>query len=279
MDSTVEQFYETSFAKIAYLYFPHPKPAIVFIHGNSTCKEIFEKQYLPLSSKLHILVFDLPGHGSSSNSKIASEKCYTVSNYARCLKELLDFLQISNILIVGSSLGGHIGLDFISLFSEMVNGILIAGTPPIRPDIDSINAGFILGHPAGKLTSKLEQFTEQESILYHTSAGFPQTFTKVIDAGIRTDGSARMNMIKALSTGQGEDELELVQKSLIPLAIANGVKDPFVNHDYINNQVKYKNLYENKKFDCSHVPFWEQADEFNTFLEKFYNDVCEKINK
>jgi pimeloyl-ACP methyl ester carboxylesterase len=155
---------------------------------------------------------------------------------------------------------------------------MIAGTPPIKPEVDSINAGFILGHPAGKLTSKEEQFTEEESMLYHTSAGFSQTFTKVIEAGMRTDGVARMNMIKGFLTGQGEDELHLVESSDIPLAIANGVKDPFVNHDYINNQVKYKNLYENKRFKCAHVPFWELPEEFNIFLERFYNDVC-KENK
>jgi pimeloyl-ACP methyl ester carboxylesterase len=111
MDSFSEKFHEASFAKIAYLHFPNPGPAIVFIHGNSTCKEIFEKQYQTLNSKFHLLVFDLPGHGSSSNTKILPEKCYTVPNYARCLKELLDFLQIPKILIMGSSLGGHIGLD------------------------------------------------------------------------------------------------------------------------------------------------------------------------
>ena len=81
-------------------------------------------------------------------------------------------------------------------------------------------------------------------------------------------------MIIALASGKGEDELNLFQTSLIPLAIANGVKDPFINHDYINNQINFKNLYENKKFECAHVPFWEVPEEFNPFLEKFYKDVC-----
>ena len=271
---SLEKSCELSFAQICYIHFINPGPALVFIHGNSTCKEIFEKQYQTLSNKYHILIFDLPGHGSSSDSKIQPENCYTVPNYARCLKELLDFLKIPKVVIMGSSLGGHIGLDFVSLFPEMVMGIIIAGTPPIKPEIESINAGFSLGHPAGKLTCKLESFTEEESILYHTSAGFSDKFSKVIKAGIRTHGLARSTMIIALASGKGEDELNLVQTSLNPLAIANGVKDPFINHDYINNQINFKNLYENKRFECAHVPFWEVPEEFNPFLEKFYKDVC-----
>ena len=81
-------------------------------------------------------------------------------------------------------------------------------------------------------------------------------------------------MITGFLTGKGEDELSLVQNSIIPLAIANGAKDPFINHDYINNQIKFKNLYENRRFECAHVPFWELPGEFNLFLMKFYKDVC-----
>jgi len=59
----------TPFARIAVADTGGARPAVLMIHGNSACKEIFGRQFeSPLAETHRLLAFDLPGHGASSDA-------------------------------------------------------------------------------------------------------------------------------------------------------------------------------------------------------------------
>lgn len=159
--------------------------------------------------------------------------------------------------MVGWSLGGHVALDFAALYPEKVVGIMMG-----KEGFE----GFRLDSTAGSLTSKKEQFTEDESILYHTASGFSKDDKFIIEAGIRADGVSRPTMVGAVASGIGINEREFVEKKDIPLVIAIGLDDPYINNDYIK-ALQFKNLHAIQCFKCSHSPFWEKSKEFNGMME------------
>ena len=60
----------TSFADIAVSDSAGAGSAVLMIHGNSSCKEVFRHQLeSPLGARLRLIAMDLPGHGASSDAR------------------------------------------------------------------------------------------------------------------------------------------------------------------------------------------------------------------
>lgn len=73
---------ETSHGSIAYTQTSTEGPAILLIHGNSSCKEVFCKQYAaPELAEFRLVAFDLPGHGASDDA-VDPARNYTLGGYA-----------------------------------------------------------------------------------------------------------------------------------------------------------------------------------------------------
>ena len=51
-----------------------------------------------------------------------------VKNFALHLKDFIDFKGYEDIILLGNSLGGHIGLYYTNLFPEKVAGLVITGS-------------------------------------------------------------------------------------------------------------------------------------------------------
>lgn len=59
---------KTSFAEISYIHVKNSGHTVVFIHGNSACKEVFQRQFNTFKNKYNMFAIDLPGHGKSSKN-------------------------------------------------------------------------------------------------------------------------------------------------------------------------------------------------------------------
>ena len=51
-----------------------------------------------------------------------------VKSFAKYLKEFIDFLNLDNVILLGNSLGGHIGLYHTKHYSEKVKALVITGS-------------------------------------------------------------------------------------------------------------------------------------------------------
>src|SRR5262249_60405117 len=76
-----------------------------------------------------LIAFGLPGHGRSSNAPEPS-RSYTRPGLADAAIELLERLQVSEAVVLGWSLGGHVGVELMARFAGM-RGLMLTGAPPI----------------------------------------------------------------------------------------------------------------------------------------------------
>lgn len=51
-----------------------------------------------------------------------------VKSFAKFLREFIDFLELDNVILLGNSLGGHIGLYHTKLYPEKVKALVITGS-------------------------------------------------------------------------------------------------------------------------------------------------------
>jgi pimeloyl-ACP methyl ester carboxylesterase len=265
-----ESSIETSHATLAVRESEGGGTPVLMIHGNSSCGAVFRNQLLgPIGQRHRLIAPDLPGHGSSSDA-IDPERSYSMEGYADAMVELLRLLGIERAIVFGWSLGGHIGLEMIAHFPGML-GLMITGTPPISGS-DALS-GF-KASPHMNLAGK-ETFTEEDVENYaRSTCGEPfEPFLR--DVVARTDGRARRLMVEKFVAGSGVDQTEVVGTARLPLAVVNGIDEPFVNLEFIRN-VRYANLWQGRTIEIpnsGHAPFWDAPASFDPIFEQFVRDV------
>ena len=242
---------------------------VLLIHGNSFCRGVFRNQMQGQIAKNHRLIsFDLPRHGQSSNA-VDPTRTYTRSGLAEATVELLDKLGVTEAIVFGWSLGGHIGIEMIPRFPGM-GGLMIIGAPPVSRN--QISQGFKvpphLGLAGKQELSDVEVDAFVGGIFGESSEAF------LWDAVARADGRFRKTLFESARAGAVDQRL-IVKSSRVPLAVVNGDADRIVNLDYFDT-VAYANLWEgccHRLSGLGHAPFWEAPGAFNPVLVRFLRDV------
>jgi pimeloyl-ACP methyl ester carboxylesterase len=268
-----ELFIDVAGLRISALYRSGNRRTVVLVHGNSSCKDIFQNQLDTLSTAgFPILVPDLPGHGGSENARVPHDT-YSFPGYAEILIGLLNSLRIGACHVVGWSLGGHVGLELWHRY-DRISSLLISGTPPIVLSAEGAACGFIASSLMDLAGTR--DFGPDEVIAYG-SAMLGQTLTK--QSGLaqmiaRTDGEARYWMVKNGLAGRGINQIDAIRNCTRPIAIVQGRRDAFVNIDYLRG-LPYRNLWLGRPIllDAGHAPHWESPQIFNDYMIRFFKKV------
>src|SRR5580698_5383739 len=130
----------TRFAELAVCESDGIGPAVLLLHGNSSCKEVFRRQFeSALGAEFRLIACDLPGHGASSNAHDPASG-YILSGYAQAAVELLRQLGVARAAVYGWSLGGHIAMDMMSRYPGLA-GVMTSGAPPVPPGAEGVALG------------------------------------------------------------------------------------------------------------------------------------------
>jgi pimeloyl-ACP methyl ester carboxylesterase len=244
----------------------HP---VVFIHGNSACQAVFRKQLAVLSpTDYRVVSLDLPGHGASDNAA-DPYRSYTRPGLAECVLEVMEKLQIRAATVVGASLGGQIAIEMLAR-SSVVRSLFLMGTPAVGSDMAS---GFAPS-PALQLASRRQlRVSEAESF---AGAVFGPSFEPFMRRAVeRTDRRFRVTLLASARAGVGVDQRAALASIDIPVAVANGERDPFVDLADVDS-VPYANLWRRQCFripSASHSPYWDAPEAINTLLTDFLREV------
>lgn len=248
-----------------------PGTPVVLIHGNSSCRKVFQRQFdAPFAQCRRLVAIDLPGHGDSSDAS-EPERTYTRSGLADALTELFDVVRIEEAIILGWSLGGHVGIELLSRVAK-IKGLMIVGTPPVR------NGGMAEGFNASPqygFAGRPELSDENIAVFAKAMLGEPVP-AFLPPAIRRTDGRFRQVLFDGARAGVGLDQRLAVEQSAVPIAVVNGAADPLVKLEYLDG-VAYGNLWDGRCHrlpDVGHAPFWHKPAQFNAVLDRFLSDIA-----
>ena len=257
-------------------------PAIVFIHGHLSNKQFFTSQRdSSLLNEYRLIFLDLPGYGES-DAPSDPEKVYSWPGYADSVAELVQSLGLKNIIVVGWSLGGHVGLELTSRLVQM-KGLLIFGTPPIPISAEGFSRGFRIADPKIAACFGKGNLTPEEVELLARGAGYDGSRDKqfIVDAIHQTDEGAKVIYPRSILNGVGQNELDIVRAWSRPIAVIAGADDPLVNNDYIMNEVSFRNLWRGEVHlveKAGHFVHMEQPQIFNALIREFAQDIFADLN-
>jgi pimeloyl-ACP methyl ester carboxylesterase len=102
-----------------------PGPAVVLLHGFPLSRVMWQEQLSGIGSAYRVIAPDLRGHGESP----APEGVYTMDEMADDVVELIDFLHISERIVLGGlSMGGYVALSLVARYPQRVRALMLMDT-------------------------------------------------------------------------------------------------------------------------------------------------------
>ena len=197
---------------------------IVFVHGLSDSLAYWKVLSENLKNDYQTLIYDLRGHGESSDD----DKNTTINLYQEDLYQLLKALNIENAVFVGLSLGGNIILDLAVNHPEMVNGLVVMSSFPehdenlkkIFNDFDNaIDQGFV------------EFF---DTILHYTLTDDMLEEHKELLENVKFEAAKTANLEgikKGINAGYGFNLTDKLNEINVPTLVIAGEKDNLTTLD------------------------------------------------
>lgn len=231
---------------------------LLFLHGWRSNKEIWDgitQKLINLFADQHIslLALDLPGFGNSQTPK----QPMTVGDYAEVVAEFIKKLDFKNVIIVGHSFGGRVGIKLASIHPELISKLVLvdsAGFPMPASKKKLMKAAAKIAKPFFKpkimqgLRKKIYQKIGAED--YLATPELQQTFVNVT----------------------GEDLSEDMKKIQAPTFIIFGENDKVTPVTY-GELMKF--LIPRSKIQvlkgAGHFSFLDQPEEFTKELKIFLN--------
>nr|WP_246410355.1 alpha/beta hydrolase [Granulicella aggregans] len=243
---------------------------VVLIHGNSSSRDVFRKQLdNGLFTDYRLIAIDLPGHGRSEDAVNPAET-YTLPGLAGAVSEVLENIGVSDPVVLGWSLGGHIAIEMLASFRQM-RALLLCGTPPIGKHQGKNNMAEGYNNSPRSLPAPDRRMNESEarSFVYRIWRGTGDD--RLIEAAMRTDGRFRRRLLDSSLEGSGVNQRKIVETAQIPIGVINGADDTLIKAEFFK-QLLFPNLWERQIHiaqNAGHAPFWEQPKEFNQLLSRF----------
>jgi 2-hydroxy-6-oxonona-2,4-dienedioate hydrolase len=94
---------------------------LFLVHGLGGSIESWTNNIDFLSNKFRVIALDLPGFGLSDKPKVS----YTINFYVNFLEKFIKILKISHLFLIGSSLGGHIAVQFTIRNRKIVDKLIL----------------------------------------------------------------------------------------------------------------------------------------------------------
>lgn len=107
-------------------------PAVLLLHGIGDNSLAWEPLFAQLSEEYTVIAPDFLGHGFSDRPRAD----YSVSAFANGMRDLLTYLDIERVTVVGHSLGGGVAGQFAYQYPELVERLVLVGTGGVTKDVN-----------------------------------------------------------------------------------------------------------------------------------------------
>jgi len=96
------------------------RKTLVFLPGLTADHRLFDKQIDYFKDKYNVLFWDAPGHGESRPFVLD----FSMDDKARWLREILQENELTEIILVGQSMGGYISQTYLELYKGEIKGFV-----------------------------------------------------------------------------------------------------------------------------------------------------------
>ncbi|WP_113663148.1 alpha/beta fold hydrolase [Pedobacter nanyangensis] len=190
-----------------------------------------------------------------------------VKSLSKYLHRFLKFKKLGQVVLVGNSLGGHVGLVFTVAHQEFVKALVLTGSSGLYEN--AFGGSFPRRESYDFIKEKVE-FTFYD----------PATATKELVDEVFQTVNDRSRVIRILALAKSairHNMAKELKKITIPVSLIWGKQDKVTPPDVAE---EFHELLPNSELNwvdkCGHAPMMEQPEIFNNYLQKFLDRILLK---
>lgn len=187
-----------------------------------------------------------------------------VKTLAKFVHKFVKHKELSNITVLGNSLGGHVGLIYTLNHPEEVKALVLTGSSGLYEN--AFGGSFPRRESYDFIKEKVE-FTFYD----------PATATKELVDEVYQMVNDRIKVIKILAMAKSAIRHNMskdIHNIKVPVCLIWGRNDKITPPDVAN---EFHQLLPNSELNwvdhCGHAPMMERPVEFNAYLKKFLDRV------
>src|SRR5688572_12637230 len=124
----ISKFVEVNGLRLHYLdWGNHGSPVIVCVHGLTSHAHAFDGFARRCAGRFHVVSLDVRGRGDSAWSPAGE---YTMAAYAADLATFVDTLGLTRFTLVGTSMGGRIGMHYATAHADRLERLVLNDIGP-----------------------------------------------------------------------------------------------------------------------------------------------------
>jgi pimeloyl-ACP methyl ester carboxylesterase len=233
---------------------------LVILHGLFGALSNFDEVIEGFRNKCRIIIpvmpiYDMPMREASLEGLMAF------------IERFIAFKNLENIILLGNSLGGHVGLLYTLAHQKNVKALILTGS-----------SGLFENTMGGSFPKRGNYAYIKERVEYTFYK--PETATKeLLDEVFEITSSIPkcMNIVQIAKSAQRHNMAKEISAILVPTCLIWGLNDtitpPHVGHEF-NRLMPNSELHFIDK--CCHAPMMEQPEEFKNAMEPFLDRILKE---
>ncbi len=183
-----------------------------------------------------------------------------VKNFAKYLEKFIRFKDLKDVILLGNSLGGHIGLLHTKMYPELIKALVITGSSGLY------ESAMGDGYPKRGDYEFIKK--KAQDVFYD-----PEVATKEIVDEVFATVNDRVKLVKTLAIAKSAIRHNMAQdlpSMTTPTCIIWGENDEVTPPDVaklFHELLPDSDLHWIKK--CGHAPMMEHPEEFNSILDSW----------
>ena len=190
-----------------------------------------------------------------------------VRSLSKYIHKFIKYKKLGQVVLIGNSLGGHVGLVFTSAHQENVKALVLTGSSGLYEN--AFGGSF-------PRRESYDYVREKVAFTFYD----PATATKeLVDEVFRTVNE-RSRVIRILALAKSAIRHNMAKdlsKITIPVSLIWGKQDKVTPPEVAE---EFHELLPNSELNwvdlCGHAPMMERPEVFNGYLEKFLNRILLK---
>lgn len=192
-----------------------------------------------------------------------------VKSLAKFVHKFIKFKQLSNITLLGNSLGGHVALVYLTAHADNVKALVLTGSSGLYEN--AFGGSFPRRESIDFVREKV-QYTFYD----------PAIATEDLVADVYKTVNDRHSVIRLLAMAKSAIRHNMKKelgKMNLPVCLIWGRNDKITPPDVA---VEFNELLPDSELHwidkCGHAPMMEHPEEFNTLLKQFLTKLEAKVN-
>lgn len=247
---------------------------IVLLHGYLESLSVWRDFELMLSHKFRVIAIDFPGNGDSSLYDDDHTMCFLADGVMR----VLDNENVTQMIVLGHSLGGYVALNIVDRYPERVKGYILFHSHPFADtdavkenrlrEIEIVNSGkkeliYPVNIPRMFADSNLEKFSSQVEKLKQIASFH--------------EGAGIVSIVKGMMNRKSR--VNILEEGGVPLLLILGRKDNYINCEMITGGlILPANASLEILEESGHMGFIEEADRSLDLVLTFCESVLSRNN-